>query len=73
MVTGYFDQESNNLINTHDKKTFFKFLQFIAFSQTQTANTKTFGINPILSFNLKLTILWILFKLTIKVNINENY
>ena len=42
LVTGYFDQESNNLINAHDKKTFFKFLQFIAFIQTQTANTKTF-------------------------------
>ena len=42
LVTGYFDQESNNLINAHDKKTFFRFLQFIAFSQTQTANTKTF-------------------------------
>jgi len=42
LVTGYFDQESTNLINAHDKKTFFRFLQFIAFSQTQTANTKTF-------------------------------
>ena len=42
MVTGYFDQDSHNLINAHDKKTFFRFLQFIAFSQTQTANTKTF-------------------------------
>ena len=42
MVTGYFDQESNNLISVHDKKIFFKFLQFIAFIQTQTVNTKTF-------------------------------
>ena len=42
LVIRYFDQENNNLINAHDKKTFFKFLQFIAFSQTQTANTKTF-------------------------------
>ena len=42
LVTGYFDQESNNLINAHDKKTFFRFLQFTAFIQTQTANTKTF-------------------------------
>ncbi|CAN0311670.1 unnamed protein product [Ectocarpus sp. 4 AP-2014] len=42
LVTGYFDQESNHLINAHDKKTFFRFLQFTAFSQTQTASTKTF-------------------------------
>ena len=28
LVTGYFDQESNNLINAHDKKTFFRFLRF---------------------------------------------
>ena len=32
VLTGYFDQEINNLINAHDKKNFFKFLQFIAFS-----------------------------------------
>ena len=42
LVRGYFDQESYNLINAHDKKTFFRFLQFLAFSQAQTANTKTF-------------------------------
>lgn len=42
LVTGYFDQKRHNLINDDDKKIFFRFLQFIAFSQTQTANTKTF-------------------------------
>jgi hypothetical protein len=44
LVTGYFNQNSANLnlINSDDKKIFFRFLQFLAFSRTQTANTKTF-------------------------------
>ena len=50
----------------------FKFLQFIAFSGLNQLVQKLFGINRILSFNLKLPTLWILFKLTTKININEN-
>jgi len=44
LLTGYFNQNNPNLnlINSDDKKIFFRFLQFIAFSRTQSANTKTF-------------------------------
>ena len=44
MVTGYFNQNSAhfNLINIDDKKMFFRFLQFLAFSRTQPVKTKTF-------------------------------
>jgi hypothetical protein len=54
LVTGYSNKDSNNLINAHDKKTFFRFLQFVTFSQTQTAITKTFWDQPysILKFKM---------------------
>ena len=41
-VTGYFDQNRVNLIHADDKKIFFRFLQFIAFSRSQKTQTKTF-------------------------------
>ena len=48
LVTAYFDRKTDNfnLINRDDKKTFFRFLQFIAFSRTQTVETKTFWDQP---------------------------
>jgi len=42
LVIRYFDQKRHNLINNNDKKILFRFFQFIASSQTQTTNTKTF-------------------------------
>jgi len=41
LPTGYFNQNFN-LIKNDDKKVFFRFLQFIAFSRTQSSTTKTF-------------------------------
>ena len=41
-VTGYFDQNRVNLMHADDKKIFFRFLQFIAFSRSQKTQTKTF-------------------------------
>ena len=55
------------------KKPFLGFYNLSPLVRHKKLIQKLFGINPILSFNLKLTILWILFKLTIKININENY
>ena len=55
------------------KKPFLGFYNLSPLVRRKQLIQKLFGINPILSFNLKLTILWILFKLTIKININENY
>lgn len=48
IVTGYFNQKSANLKLTDidEKKNFFKFLQFLAFSRTQKANTKMFWDQP---------------------------
>lgn len=44
LITGYFNQKSANfqLVHIDEKKNFFRFLQFLAFSRTQTANTKIF-------------------------------
>lgn len=42
LITGYFSQNIDNLMNTDDKKKFFRFLQFITFSHSQTTYTKTF-------------------------------
>ena len=41
LVTGYFSANLE-LMDIYKKKHFFKFLQFLAFSRTQDANTKTF-------------------------------
>lgn len=48
ILTGYFSQESANLklIDTDKKKTFFRFLQFLAFIRTQKTNTKMFWNQP---------------------------
>lgn len=48
LVTGYFNQKIANLklIDIDEKKTFFKFLQFLAFSRAQKANTKIFWDQP---------------------------
>ena len=58
LVTGYFNQKSVNLelIDIYKKKKqFFKFLQFLAFSQTQVANTKTFWDQPYSIIKSKIT------------------
>jgi len=48
LVTGYFNQKSANLKLTgiDENKNFFKFLQFLAFSRTQKANTKILWDQP---------------------------
>jgi hypothetical protein len=48
LVTGYFNQKSANskLIDMDEKRNFFRFLQFLAFSRTQKANTKFFWDQP---------------------------
>tara|TARA_Y100000385_G_scaffold18768_1_gene18817 strand:+ start:12863 stop:14356 length:1494 start_codon:yes stop_codon:yes gene_type:complete len=57
LVTGYFYQENINveLININEKKTFFKFLQFIAFSRIQKANTEFFWNQPYSIVQFKIT------------------
>jgi hypothetical protein len=54
LVTGYFYQNQNNLVKPDDKKIFFRFLQFIAFSRTQTVSTKTFCGQSYCILNFKL-------------------
>ena len=54
-VTGYLDQNRFNLINADDKKIFFRFLQFIAFSRTQKTQTKTFWDQPYSIIQFKIT------------------
>lgn len=44
LVTGYFSNVNLNSID--QKKTFFRFLQFIAFRQTQTTTTEIFWKQP---------------------------
>ena len=56
LVTGYFGQDSNDLINAHDKKTFLGFYNLSPLVKRKQLIQKLFGINTILSFNLKLTI-----------------
>jgi hypothetical protein len=46
LVTGYFDNVNSNLNSIDQKKTFFRFLQFLAFSRTQTATTEIFWEQP---------------------------
>ena len=55
------------------KKPFLGFYNFSPLVRRKQLIQKLFAINPIISFNLKLTILWILFKLAIKINVNANY
>jgi len=46
LVTAYFSTVSSNLNHIDKKKIFFRFLQFIAFSQIQTATTEFFCKQP---------------------------
>jgi hypothetical protein len=46
LVTGYFDNVNSNLNSIDQKKTFFRFLQFLAFSRTQRAITEIFWEQP---------------------------
>jgi hypothetical protein len=55
LVTGYFNQSSYNLINTDEKKKFFRFLQFITFSHSQPTYTKTFWGQPYSIVQFKIT------------------
>ena len=71
LITGYFSQNIDNLMNTDDKKKFLDFYNLSLLVILKQPIQKLFGINRILSFNLKLPTLWILFKFTIKININE--
>jgi len=72
LVTGYFNQSSYNLINTDEKKNFLDFYNLSLLVILNQLIQKLFGLNRILSFNLKLPTLWILFKFPTKININEN-
>lgn len=72
LVTGYFNQNSYNLINTDEKKFFLDFYNLSLLVILNQLIQKLFGVNHILSFNLKLPTLWILFKFPTKININEN-
>lgn len=46
LVTAYFSTVSSNLNHIDEKKIFFRFLQFIAFSRIQTATTEFFCKQP---------------------------
>ena len=48
LVTGYFNYNNANLnlITNDNKKVCFRFLQFLAFSRTQSPNTETFRGQP---------------------------
>ena len=50
MLTGYF-----NTVSLDQKKIFFRFLQFIAFSRTQTATTENFCEQPYSIVQFKVT------------------